>query len=292
MKKNISKIIDIVLIIGASSLIGINCFILVKNKEIVKALNFENYKIENNTNIKLENENKPPYKIDILSEKPTITNCNIFIKENGFYIKDSLLKINGMCPIYLLVNNEHSINYNSINSSLIIDDDISIINIGNINNIPKGINTFSKMDTNEKIIVAQKPFKENLLSISSILKDEENEKEEYNKLNSLLNNSYIGNIDIKYSINGLNINNEWSKEIIITKDFITLKNENKTIYISKYNGKIDEDGFEKEISINSKILKYGNYINEETNNTIYVIDDITPIQILIPKDIDIKNIFI
>lgn len=292
MKKNISKIIDIVLIIGASSLIGINCFILVKNKEIVKALNFENYKIENNTNIKLENENKLPYKIDILSEKPTTTNCNIFIKENGFYIKDSLLKINGKCPIYLLVNNEHSINYNSINSSLIIDDDISIINIGNISNIPKGINTFSKMDTNEKIIVAQKPFKENLLSISSILKDEENEKEEYNKLNSLLNNSYIGNIDIKYSINGLNINNEWSKEIIITKDFITLKNENKTIYISKYNGKIDEDGFEKEISINSKILKYGNYINEETNNTIYVIDDITPIQILIPKDIDIKNIFI
>lgn len=108
MKKNISKTIDILLIIGASTLIGINSFTLIKNKEIVKALNFENYKIENE-NITLDEKQESlnlSNQVDFLNKELKFFNCNIFFNEKGFYIKDSLLKIKGISPIYLYLRED------------------------------------------------------------------------------------------------------------------------------------------------------------------------------------------
>lgn len=291
MKKKLN-IFTVLLIIVLILLIGLNLFVIIENHFLINSLNFENYKIKEKHDIYIEDKNNLHNENSVYKENQDVT-CNIFIDEQGFYIKDSFLKINGSLPIYLNLKNKHVVEYDSNSSFLLLDDKYFINNIKNENTqyISKGINTFFNTNTNNKIIISQKPFKENtLLFLSYDLLTNEKEEDKYLFMENILENSFIENTKINYNLNELNINNEWTENIIITKDFITLEKDENKVYISKYNGN-GTKYFDNQITLKNKTLKYGNYVNKETNNTVYIIDDSQPIQILIPIDVKIEEVF-
>lgn len=249
-------------------------------KELKKEINYQETKLSETLNSQTFTTGNRD-----ISEPSTITTettCNIIFNET--FLVNGAVDISAEEGIFYRLDNS-KIHYDSASKNNIIED--CFISCLENSKKTQTNQVFETNDTN-RIIFSEEPINEEF-SLAILKTEDENENLD---IEALFERVFQSEENSKYTIGGLPISDTFTERVTISEETVTFynQNDNKVVFM-EYQNPIDENYFTEKITIGDCSIKYGSTINEADNLVFYVLEQETPLLMVVDKNVPVETIF-